>query len=38
MIKVKWELDEAIILCDVYIKSGRKMILKKALLNKYLSF
>lgn len=34
MIKVKWELDEAVIFCDVYIKSGRKMNIEKSILEK----
>lgn len=25
MIRVKWELEEAVVLCDVYLKAGRSM-------------
>lgn len=32
MVKVKWDLDEAVILCDAYIKSGKTMNVKKSIL------
>lgn len=34
MIKVRWDIEEAVALCDVYIKTGRSLSVDRSILEK----